>query len=200
MYFPLFNPPLYILTAKPLGTSMSAYDLLRRGAPALPNSSPNLYPTVAVIPPQRAQQNPNEYERNWFSLTLSKIEMRKALPLAPLQSGENYCASQTIRFAGLQLSATHSPPTFHACSPAPQSANLLPARVRQNSTFSNLSSHLLFHLFHRDWNAFLAQHATPRPRDNYAILQADPSEIQVLFELRKIDKIRVDPFAPPLLY
>ena len=179
---------------------MPAYDLLRRGAPALPNSSPHLYPTVAVIPPQRAQQNTNEHKRNWFSLTLSKIEMRKALQPAPTEAEGYYRASPTLRSASIPLPRNPFSPVLSRPPPS-TSIRKSPSRARTAELhFSNLSSHLLFHLFHRDWNTFLAQHATPRLRDNYAILQADPTEIQVLFELRKIDEVCVDTFAPPLLY
>lgn len=160
---------------------------------------PHLYPTVAVIPPQRAQQNTNEHKRNWFSLTLSKIEMRKALQPA----------SPNRRDITAHLLSSDSQVSLFPQPVSPDlSRQLLSTSIRKSHFrartaelhFSNLSSHLLFHLFHRDWNAFLAQHAAPRLRDNYAILQADPTEIQVLFELRKIDEVRVDTFAPPLLY
>ena len=178
---------------------MPAYDRLRRGAPALPNSSPNLYPTAAVIPPQRAQQNPNEHERNWFSLTLSKIEMRKALPEHRSKAGRT---TEHRKPSDSQVSLFPQPVSPDLSRQlTTTSIRKSPSRARTAELhFSNFPSHLLFHLFHRDWNAFLAQHAAPRLRDNYAILQADPTEIQVLFELRKIDEVRVDPFAPPLLY
>lgn len=148
----------------------------------------------------RTRTNPNEPERNWFCLTLSKIEMRKALQPAPTEAEGYYRASTTLRSASIPLPRNPFSPVLSRPPPS-TSIRKSPSRARTAELhFSNLPSHLLFHLFHRDWNAFLAQHAAPRLRDNYAILQADPTEIQVLFELRKIDEVCVDTFAPPLLY